>query len=394
MSSFPPPRASQKTGTFWRGAACLAATLLAFRVLAVAQAPVANSAQVSPGARPISAAEVDAFRALIRNKASAAVKAYDISVAGKNGWLFFAPELRHIAAGKFWGAEAARVSQSSFAANADPLPAIIDFKQQLDRAGIELLLVPVPPKAIVYPDMLWDKAAAKGAVPRLDVSHQAFYDQLNQSGLRVLDLTSELMASRSDAQGPTYCKQDTHWSGRATVLAARRIASTIANREWLQNKTKRSYTQQWKRVRIAGDLWPGPESGIVQETVPLRFVGSPVNVKPGSRTQTAKATLQPIATDRNSPVLLLGDSHTLVFHEGGDMHAKGAGLPDQLALELGFPVDLIGVRGSGATPARTTLMRRARTNPNYLKGKKLVIWCFSAREFTESSGWQKVPVVP
>jgi alginate O-acetyltransferase complex protein AlgJ len=52
------------------------------------------------------------------------------------------------------------------------------------------------------------------------------------------------------------------------------------------------------------------------------------------------------------------------------------------------------VRGSGATPARTTLMRRVRSNPNYLKGKKLVIWCFSAREFTESSGWQKVPVVP
>jgi alginate O-acetyltransferase complex protein AlgJ len=108
----------------------------------------------------------------------------------------------------------------------------------------------------------------------------------------------------------------------------------------------------------------------------------------------AQPTLNPVQLDRNSPILLMGDSHTLVFHEGGDMHARGAGLPDQLAREFGTPIDLIGVRGSGATPARTTLMRRVRANPNYLKNKKLIIWCFSAREFTESSGWQKVPIVP
>ena len=37
--------------------------------------------------------------------------------------------------------------------------------------------------------------------------------------------------------------------------------------------------------------------------------------------------------DRTSPVLVLGDSHVLVFHDGGDMHAAGAGLPDQLAFD-------------------------------------------------------------
>jgi alginate O-acetyltransferase complex protein AlgJ len=56
-------------------------------------------------------------------------------------------------------------------------------------------------------------------------------------------------------------------------------------------------------------------------------------------------------------------------------------------------VDLIGVRGSGATPARVNLLRLARGDAEYLGKKKLVIWCFAAREFTESAGWQKVPVV-
>ena len=76
------------------------------------------------------------------------------------------------------------------------------------------------------------------------------------------------------------------------------------------------------------------------------------------------------------------------------MQARDAGLPDQLALELGFPVDLAAVRGSGATPARVNLLRRAQRDPNYWKTKKLVIWCFAAREFTQSDGWKKVPLTP
>jgi len=72
------------------------------------------------------------------------------------------------------------------------------------------------------------------------------------------------------------------------------------------------------------------------------------------------------------------------------MHAEGAGLPELLSYELGVNVDLVGVRGSGATPARVELVRR-RDN---LKGKKMVIWCFTVREYTESqTGWQKLPVI-
>ena len=101
----------------------------------------------------------------------------------------------------------------------------------------------------------------------------------------------------------------------------------------------------------------------------------------------------PLPENPDSPVVLLGDSHSLVFHEGGDMHARGAGLADQLALELGFALDVVAVRGSGATPARVNLLRRARKDKSYLTGKKVVVWCFSAREWSESLGWDLVPVV-
>ena len=71
------------------------------------------------------------------------------------------------------------------------------------------------------------------------------------------------------------------------------------------------------------------------------------------------------------------------------MHAEGSGLPDLLAAKLGFPLDVVAVMGSGATPARRSLARRK----DNLAGKKLVIWCFSARDFTEAPSWEKVPVI-
>ena len=106
------------------------------------------------------------------------------------------------------------------------------------------------------------------------------------------------------------------------------------------------------------------------------------------REQTADG-VHPVASWRESPVVLLGDSHNLVFHSGSDMHSLGAGLPDHLAHRIGFPVDLVAVRGSGATPSRLSLFRR-RDN---MRGKRLVIWCFSVREFTEGQGWRKVRVI-
>ena len=108
------------------------------------------------------------------------------------------------------------------------------------------------------------------------------------------------------------------------------------------------------------------------------------------QTVSEKSTGAAIEPDANSPLLLLGDSHTLIYH---DFLAERAGLLDQLALELGFAPDLIGTRGSGATPVRLNLYRRSLKDAGYLAKKKVVVWCFAAREFTEATeGWAKAPI--
>ena len=93
---------------------------------------------------------------------------------------------------------------------------------------------------------------------------------------------------------------------------------------------------------------------------------------------------------RRTPVVVLGDSHTLIFHDP-EMFGSASGFVDFLSLGLRIPVDLVGVRGSGATTTRIELLRRR----DRMAGKRVVIWCFSFREFTESeTGWRKVPVIP
>ena len=302
------------------------------------------------------------------------------NIKGDDGWLFFAPELRCLSVGAFWGDAAAKVSRASNPEHADPLPAILDFKAQLDKAGIELLFVPVPAKATIYPDALVDAiTVSSDELLRVDRHHSEFYKILEESGVRVLDLAPVFLKHRFTAEAPLYCKQDTHWSGRACALTAKLIAEMIHDREWLKDVPKRQYELQNRTVEITGDLWRGlGDADLPKEQLLLTFVG-----------ERRSGRFVPVETWRESPVVLLGDSHNLVFHIGGDMHANGAGLADHLACQLGFPVDLVASRGSGATPSRGSLARR-RDN---MKGKKLVIWCISVREFTEGQGWGKVPVI-
>ncbi len=322
-----------------------------------------------------------AFLADIAKQAAAAEADSRSVIAGTDGWLLFVPELRALSVGAFWGESAKQVSRSTKPEYADPLPAIVDFHDQLQKVGIELLIVPVPAKAAVYPESLSETIKTEGEAPppRVDESHQEFYRLLKERGIAVLDLSPLFSEHRRDAEGPVYCKTDTHWSGRGIALAAEAIADRFQDRDWKKAAKHVPLEIEARSVEITGDLARMVnEEKPARETLPLTFVG------------TRKAgQVAPVSPDRASPVLLMGDSHTLIFHDP-ELFARGAGLPDHLARQFGFAVDLVGVRGSGASTTRIELLRRK----DNLHGKKLVIWCFSFREFTESTtGWRKVPVI-
>lgn len=346
----------------------------------VAQA--AGDAKAST-ATPQSSADLPVkFLAELKEKSQALEAEKKNTFAGRDGFLFFGPELRSLSVGPFWGEAARSVSRSAKPENADPLPAILDFNAQLKAGGIELIVVPVPAKATIFPDKVSSlvSLAAGQAPPRLDAAQQEFFALLTKGGVHVLDLAGEFLGGRDAAEGPIFCRQDTHWSPRACELAARKIAEAIKDRPWINEVPKQTFTTERQEVEITGDLWQFMKDvSLAKEKVSISAV-SQVGAAPPGR----------VKSWRESPVVLLGDSHSLVFSAGGDMHAEGAGLMDHLAREMGFAPDLVAVRGSGATPARVSLLRRG----DNLKGKRIVIWCFGVREFTESpGGWQKLQVI-
>jgi SGNH hydrolase-like domain, acetyltransferase AlgX len=273
------------------------------------------------------------------------------AIEGVQGWRFLPAEIDHLLAG-----DPATDAKK-------PLEAIVDFHEQLKRLDVRLIVVPVPPKVVIHPEYL-DSRLEEG----LSATEASFYETLRAKGVQVVDLAPEFVSAKS--KGPLYCARDTHWNGRGISLAAEKLS------EMLQGVAPRALALQTSEetLEIQGDL------GGSTEKVLLRFVRAPG--------QTGR--LEP---DRASPILLLGDSYLLVFHQGGDMHAAGAGLPDQLAFELGTPIDVVAVRGSGATSARVSLARRARASPDYLAGKKVIIWCFGARELTQAEAWKLVPLL-
>lgn len=320
----------------------------------------------------VSCARAEKSTEVFRELANSASLKGESVIEGQDGWLFFMPELRHLGGGRFWGEDAMMISRANRADAMDPLPAILAFHLALKERGIELIMVPVPPKAVVYEEKL--PGTKKRSAKRPDPHHQAFYALLRDEGITVVDLADRFRSSEDGDRGPLYCRQDTHWSGRACVMAAEQIAPHV--RPLLDEGDNRTYDTEWRSIEISGDLW--------------RMLDDPAREK---ETLQVRA-VQGATPDPNSPVLVLGDSHTLVFQAGGDMHYSGAGLADQLAAELGRPVELIGVRGSGATPARINLFRRAQRTPDYWDNKRVVIWVFAAREFTESDGWRIVPIAP
>jgi alginate O-acetyltransferase complex protein AlgJ len=323
------------------------------------------------------APEEDSSARFIRECASLAEQGKEPAIRGTDGWLFLRNELRHIGAPPFWRTGEGKEAAPDQSDKNDPLSAILDTKSQFDKLGIRLILVPVPPKAAVYPDKLLKDFQADPA-KRLDSRDAEFYRLLASRGVEVVDLSPVFATARNDGEGPLFCRQDSHWSGRACVLTAKLIADKLKQAPWLQSATGTTYKATSSETRIEGDLKIMlNDSSIPVENVALRKI------------ELNGAPLEP--SDK-SPVLLLGDSHCLVFQSGGDMLATSAGLASQLAFELGMPIDWIGVRGSGARPARTQLFRRAKA-PGYIESKKVIIWCFTAREFTESSGWGLVPVV-
>jgi alginate O-acetyltransferase complex protein AlgJ len=280
------------------------------------------------------------------------------------GWLFLASELKHVGTGEFW-------NQPEAMPGGDPAAAIIAYHEALKALGVTLVVVPVPAKAAIYPDKLASDQPAEAAFPSAP-----FFEKLTAAGVTAVDLEPVFRQERAEQK--VCCEQDSHWTPGACRLTAEVLCALPAVRDLLppQDVVPRA----GEEIRITGDLVEG--------------LGSEA---PDKETLTVfKAAAQPVPPDEASPVILVGDSHTVVFSEAGGTirnHTTGAGLRDHLQVRLGLPLAVVTTAASGGDGARGLLARKAAATPDFWKNRKLVIWCFSAREFTQGR-WRLIPPLP
>lgn len=124
---------------------------------------------------------------------------------GPDGWIFYRPDLSVVYKPWFHGNFNIRT--------------ICSLNDTLSRMGIELLVVPVPDK----------EAIIQSYTPfKVDIHNKQRHrliNDLNNQGVRVLDLTKTFLANNTIDQ--LYRKIDTHWDQIGIILGAKEITAEL-----------------------------------------------------------------------------------------------------------------------------------------------------------------------
>lgn len=285
------------------------------------------------------------------------------TVKGRDGWYFLSTEIEHLLTAK---------EQIPQVVDSQTIAEIRNYAAALKTLGIRLVLMPIPEKALIRMDGLLEASAlpdAKG----YSRATQAYLDALKKNEVDFIDLYDQFKPYKD----PTYCKTDSHFTPRTAARISACIIKHIAEKfpeVPIQNSSADPETQaSISQITIKGDL-AGNET---EESIELL-----------TAPQTSASINQPGAIT-NSPMLLMGDSHLLVFNQGGDMHASGGGIVDHLTAALGYSPDVISTKGDGINAVRIKIYRDLKKNPDILKDKKIIIWCFAARSFSQQE-WKSV----
>ena len=260
----------------------------------------------------------------------------------------------------------------------DPLPAILEFRDQLAERGIELLLVPVPVKASVHPEFLSRRYAANGQAVH-NPSHDDFHARLEAEGVRVFDPTPLLMEAAVSTGEPQYLITDTHWTPQAVDLVAKELATVVRKIVNLSKDKRIRYTSQKAAAGNVGDLAEMLE-------LPTLFPAQTVHTG-----VVEKQNGKPWRATRSAEVLLLGDSFANIYNEEKLGWGANAGLPQRLGYHLRRPVDTLVRNDDGAFATRLLLSEEIRQGTKRMTNTRVVIWEFTARELSVGD-WRSIPM--
>lgn len=294
----------------------------------------------------------------------------DKAVVGEDNWLFYKPAVQYLV--EPW-------PLGSVCDQGNVITAVVSFRDQLAERGIHLLVVPVPNKASVYPDMLTRQAKDKDEP--VNARTIEVMRRLREAEVEVVDLFALFKQARADSSDGEatkyYLVQDSHWSPDGVRLAAKAIARRLIDLGWVE-RGQTEYALKSVTIERRGDILKMIQSPQIER----QFKPEQIDC-----TQVLKlATKQPYHDDPNSEILVLGDSFLRIYSHD---EPSAAGFVEHLAYELGFALTAIVNDGGASTLVRQQLGR----NPRLLANKKVIVWEFVERDIRfGAEGWQIVPL--
>jgi len=309
-----------------------------------------------------------------------------------NNWFFYKPDVDYLVRPSVRDPRSIVVDPNDKPLSDDPIKAIVKFKNQLQKRGIDLIVMIIPVKASIYPDIL-NSSVSPGKSGTFSHSLKIMAE-LNKKGVETVDLFSAFSAERKNdaiAGDSLYLAKDTHWRARGVRLAAHVVAERIKKYPWYIPGTT-TFALDSVIIDRSGDI-------ASMTTLPAIKIHDLSMSFPFEKTKCyqvytvakddATGTIDRVIYKddyKHSQVLILGDSFSRIYQTD---EPRSAGWIAHCAYELSQPIASIVNDGGASTLVRQSLARKI----SLLNGKKVVVWEIVERDFRfGEEGWKDVPL--
>jgi alginate O-acetyltransferase complex protein AlgJ len=287
-----------------------------------------------------------------------------------------------------------------FAATRPSVPVFSTVSKWLRQRGIDLIVVPAPRIAEVYPDRI-----AAGVPPsRIVAPHmrRVLLDLL-AADVEVVDLLPAFLRQRDGDPTPLYLLTDGHWSDRAQRIAAAEIGARLKRYSVVEAAlaAPARFVATPDEASFPGSLFtsltPSEQAEIepriattpltmIKTTGQMRFEGLRfLRPKESDRGAPFQEPGPPFQEPDTSPVVVIGDSFTHYFQLA---IKAGTGIDALLSKEINVPVSNVSSAGATTGPIKEFLRR-----PALVQDRRIVVWIVaSATVVSYDSLWDLPPL--
>jgi alginate O-acetyltransferase complex protein AlgJ len=283
---------------------------------------------------------------------------------GRNGWLYYSDGVQYVTGPGFLDRAQLNRRLSNGYKQPDPRKAIFQFFDELRAAGVSLVVMPIPDKAMIHLKP-YSSLAVLGAHPPQNLSWDEFSRDLREHGVPLLDIGQEMF--EKDAAGKDmFLRSDSHWNPAGADLAARLLADFLASDLDLPTGAPVSFRHERFAFQKPGDL--APLLGLSASRLPLVSPPEQLNVE---RVIGPEGTLW--REDALSPIFVIGDSFLEIYE------TETAGLAEQLSYYLKRTVDAKASHNWGEYGAREALGKTLEDVRKAAMGRRVIVWEFAIR---------------